>query len=488
MFDFILSLNELFGTTVLSYKEILREFNCEYKIRKNNLPDYKSLCEFIEKKPRRDEINIDFISDNGSVCVRENGEWKGQYISFVHNVYEDTDIDVDIKVSKQIEEGIMSVYNLKDFSRFLSGLIFQDIFYNFTTLFQECGEHIEFRLLDINGSLVTSSIAFSDNDVRWTNNHYSRVELLRKCQDASIFLEREKIRLIPQDFQIYNYEGEELECIANMFGKLKTILSFVYMANTSSIINEKVILQFNPTTWGYEYQLEQLAGNTVVPQIFDWVFSGESYVDKASIARKIINTYYKDKESIPTMDEAVLYSIKSDYVIYQKNHVDQYIEMKNKISDYIVLSMQKILDLSQDITDAFRNNLVAVIVFLMTVLFTDCIDFSKFISGDYSPKLVAVCALFTVVTGIYFCATSITVKHKWSWLRTSYQDLKNNYLGLFEPNDIDEAFGHDESIKHAEQQYKFVRNKYMWLWIILTLTLAVFTVILFIQEKGMYLF
>ena len=83
----------------------------------------------------------------------------------------------------------------------------------------------------------------------------------------------------------------------------------------------------------------------------------DSCVDKASIARKIINTYCRDKESILAIDDKVLNSIKSDYVIYQKNHVDQYIDMKNKISEFIVDSAGKIQELSHDIADAFRNKL-----------------------------------------------------------------------------------------------------------------------------------
>lgn len=477
MFDIIQSANMLFGTVASSCKEIIPEFNCEYHIEKNKLPTVEGLVTFLGQKPERDRISITITSDSGSVFVSDETVWMDNYTSFRDGLFDGDEVDVAIKITKDIQEGTLSVYNLNLFSAFLCNQKMEQLFENYTKLFSECGDHIAFQLLDTNGSLRTSSISFSDNDVQWIERR-SRIEILRDCEDASVFLDRMRISLIPQDFDIDAVEGNGFEAIKGLFQKLRTVLSYIYLANTATVINDKAILQFDPSAKGYEYEMNQLTGNMVVPLIHEWVFKDDSCVDKASIARKIINTYCRDRESILAIDEKVLNSIKSDYVIYQKNHADQYIDMKNKISEFIVDSAGKIQELSHDIADAFRNNFVAIIVFLMTVLLTDSIDFTQFLGKEISPKVTAVCGVFTGATLLYFIATLVMGNQKWNWLKQSYTDLKKNYDGVFDSKDLDEAFNHDEPLKNAEAQYKGIRKKIGAVWIGLILVLAIFTGIL----------
>ncbi len=477
MFDFIQSANMLFGTVVSSFKEIVPEFNCEYRIEKNNLPSVDKLMAFLRQKPERDSISITITSDSGSVVVSDATVWRDNYISFTGNLFDGDEVVVAIRIVKIIRDGRVSVYNLNLFSNFLCNLKMEQLFENFTKLFSECGDHISFQLLDTNGSLRTSNISFSDNDVQWIERR-SRKEILRDCEDASVFLDRRRIILIPQDFDIDAVEGNGFEAIISLFEKLRAVLSYIYLANTATVLNDKAILQFDPSTKGCEYEMNQLTENKVVPLIYEWVFKDDSCVDKASIARKIINTYCRDKESILAINEKVLNSIKSDYVIYQKNHADQYIDMKNKISEFIVDSAGKIQELSHDIVDAFRNNFVAIIVFLMTVLLTDSIDFSQFFGREISPKVTAVCGVFTVATLLYLIATLIMGNQKWKWLKQSYTDLKKNYDGVFDSKDLDEAFNHDEPLKNAEEQYREIQKEIGMVWGVLILVLAIFTGIL----------
>ena len=114
----------------------------------------------------------------------------------------------------------------------------------------------------------------------------------------------------------------------------------------------------------------------------------------------------------------------------------------------------------------------------MTVLLTDSIDFSQFLGREISPKVTAVCGVFTGATLLYFIATLIMGNQKWNWLKQSYTDLKKNYDGVFDSKDLDEAFNHDEPLKNAEDQYKSIRNKISAVWIALILVLVIFTGIL----------
>lgn len=478
MFDIIQLTEELFHATVSEYKEILLEFTCIYNLEKQNLPAQKELATFLTRKPVRDKLTITIASDIETVYVGDGIVWEDKYDNFFRDIYEEDKLIAIVKVTKTVDEGKLSIYNLKKFSDFLCSLNTMQVFDNFTRLFRDCGNRIVFQLLDTNGSLRTNSIIISDNEIQWSDNQ-SREQQLKNCQDAGVFLVREIIRLVPQDFEVKSIEGNGFDEIVNLFGKLKTILSYLYLANTSNVVNNKAVLQFDPTYQAYEYELECIARNDTVPKIYAWVFKEGASVDKASIARKIINTYCRNRESILAIDEKILNSIKSDYVIYQKNHVDQYIDMKNRISDYIVESAGKIQGLSHDIADAFRNNFVAIIVFLMTVLLTDSIDFTQMFGREISPRVTAVCALFTAATYLYLKVTLAMCDLKWKWIDQSYKDLKKNYEGVFDEQDIDEAFCKDAPLNNAKKQYEEIKDKIQKYWNALIIAMAIFTVILF---------
>lgn len=478
MFDIIDRANNMLKTVPSAYSEILYEFKAEYKIGKHNIPDIVELLAFTGDVPETDVISVTFSDGTTSVTVNDD-EWTEAYAAFINSLYDSDEVMVLIKIDKKIHDGILNVYNLGSFSEFLSGRSYTQLFDNFVQLFKLCGNQIVFHLLDKNGSLRTRTIAFSDNDVEWKVD-IPRHEQLKNCEDASVFLDRAKYPLIPQDFAVTGpVEGSGFGDIKKLFEKLRDILSFLYLANSAYIANEKAILQFDPAGAAEEYEFEELVKSSVASQIYDWIYKDDGCVDKASIARKIINVYCRNKEAILALDEKVFNSIKSDYVIYQKNHADQYIDMKNRISECIVDNAKQMQELSHDVVEAFRNNFVAVIVFLMTVLLTDSIDFSQFLGKAVSPNVTAVCAIFTVGSILYLIATIIMTNQKWIWLEQTYDDLKANYQDTLDDKDIEEAFNHDQPIKTARKQFEKLRCWMIGLWIVMIIILGVFTGVLY---------
>lgn len=480
MFNIIDRASNMLKTTPSAYSEILYEFKAEYRIVKDHIPSIEELVVFTGDIPKTDRVSVTFSDGTSSVIVNAVA-WIEALKEFTNNLYLSDEVIVSIKVEKKDHDGVLNVYNLNSFSEFLNGRSYTQLFDIFTQLFKRCGNRIVFHLLDTNGSLRTRNIAFSDNDVEWKVN-IPRHEQLINCDNASLFLDRAKYPLLPQDFAITGpVEGSGFENIEELFEKLHSIWSYFYIANSAYIANEKAILQFDPAGAAGEYDFEDLAKNTIVPQIYEWAFKDEGCVDKASIARKIINVYCRSNEAILTIDKKLFNSIKSDYVIYQKNHADQYIDMKNKISECIVDHAKQMQELSHDVLEAFRNNFVAVIVFLMTVLLTDSIDFSKFLGRTVSSNVTAVCGIFTLGSILYLIATIIMGNQKWKWLEQSYDDLKGNYKEILDDQDIEEAFNHDQPIKTSKEQFKKFRCWMIGLWLALIIGLSMFTGILYVN-------
>lgn len=119
----------------------------------------------------------------------------------------------------------------------------------------------------------------------------------------------------------------------------------------------------------------------------------------------------------------------------------------------------------------------------MTVLLTDSIDFSQFFGKDISPKVTAVCVVFTVSTILYFVATIIMCNQKFDWLNQLYIVFKANYNRVFDNKDIKETFNHDLPLNTVETQDKIIRLKIGIIWGILIATMVFLMVFCFLKER-----
>ena len=395
---------------------------------------------------------------------------------FINDFLDNDKIKINIKVSKININGKLSIYNFKNFSKFLCDLSINDICIKFTELFQQCCERIQFVLLETEEQFITKSIAFSNSDIHMIDQ-YNRTQYLKKCDEASVFLEKNRIRLVPYDFYFEENPILQFIEISNLFKKLRNILSYIYIANISNVINNQLVLQFNPSEKGYEYKLNRESkafNNDIVYEIFNWIYKYDNCIERANVARSIINLYCHSSDDILNLNEKVLNSIKSNYIIYQKKHVEKYIEMKNKISEFITNSSEKIFEISHDVSDALRNNFIAVIVFIMTGLLKDYIDFSKLEDNKISGNAIIICIVFIFAMILYRYATFYMADMKWEWIQNAYDTLKCNYENLFDQKDIEEAFNKDYTIKKSKEQYKLIKGKINIVWNFLIIIMILF--------------
>lgn len=478
MTDVLKEARKLFNSESRQHKDVIPEYVCEFDICKSQMPSVEQLSAFLTLTSNRDRMELSFRSNDEITFVVQNGGWDEKYTAFVSNLYEDNDVvNVKIIINKKFVDGVLSVYCFSDFEKYLYGLNYAELLSLFSDLFKKYGNNgLNFEIFDEHISLITNSITFSNDVLQYHRDNSQRSQLLHRCDEASIFLNRQSFRVIPEDFEIIFLDDDDrLEKLAELFEKLRSILSYLYVANTSSIEKGNAIIQFDPSSVTYNYSLKDLSNNQVIKKVYSWVFSNEKCVDKATIARKIINIHCHDSQEVLSIDEKVLNSIKSDYVIYQKNHAEQYIQMKSKIADYIVDSTDKIQTISHDYLEGLRNNFIGVIIFLITVLLTDSIDFRNFISTKAPINVVRVCWLFTAGTILYFLATIVMEYWKWRWLDQSYITLKNSYSDTFEKEDLEQAFHYDAPIKTAKQQFIKVSTAIGVLWGLFIVVMVWFT-------------
>ena len=114
----------------------------------------------------------------------------------------------------------------------------------------------------------------------------------------------------------------------------------------------------------YVFLLNEIIGNPILYKIYDWIYSGGSSIDKAIIARNIICLHCK-YEPLLKLDSKVLLSIQSSYNLYLKDHVIQYLEMKNKVAEFISEILSRTGEYATELLDKFKTNMIAVFGFFI---------------------------------------------------------------------------------------------------------------------------
>lgn len=487
MIDILQLSNQIFGSSSLILcEDNVDAFSIKYEIDAPDLPSAEGLADLCNKCLERDDMEIRFYSAEDFTFKYTGNLEQSEYEDYKLQLEQDDTVKIEIRIQKKFTDEIISVYSIEKFSEFLCGQEREENLQLFAMLFAGGRQHICFQVVNCDRCIHTNSIAFvpDSESVTWDNVR-SRDGDIKNCNDSSVFLGRAQYPLVPQDFaiieQMYDnrYDG-----IKVLFDKLRNILSYMYIANTSNIVGNKAVLQFDPTINGYEYTLEQLSVNECVWEIYSWIHKDEGGIDRAGIVRNIINIYCKTSDAIINIDENIYHSVVANYVIYQKKHTDQYIELKNKLSEFIVESAGQLQELAHDLVEGIRNNFVAVIVFLMTVLLTDSIDFSSFTQVKVSSNIVAVCGIFTVVSLLYMIVTVKVGNTKWGWLEKSYNDLKNNYNGVLDERDIQTAVNNDEAFESTKKVYKNVRRTISFIWVAFIICMAAFTCVVVYNSRS----
>lgn len=486
MIDMVQISKEIFGELCfISCEEILYSLQIKYQIAASALPSADRLADLCSECLERDDIGVQFYSvENFSFSYNGSSIWISAYNDYRSQLEQDDIVEVKIKIQKKFVDETISVYSIGNFSEFLSRQKIEESFQLFAELFNGGRQHICFQVLNCDSCIHTSSIAFSVESLSWDRT-ISRSSYIRNCNDSSVFLGRAQYPLVPQDFTVIEHAYDSsLREIKGLFDRLKIVLSYLYIANTSNIVGNKAILQFDPAVNGYEYTLEQLSGNHYAWEIYNWIYKDEGCVNRASIVRNIINIHCKTADDILNIGESIYNSAVANHVIYQRKHVEQYIELKNKLSEFIVESAGQLQELAHDLVEGFRNNFVAVIVFLMTVLFTDSIDLSSFTQANVSSNIVVVCSIFIFASLLYMIVTIIAGNMKWGWLEKSYHDLKDNYRDVLDGQDIEVAVNNDAAFKNTEKEYKKVRFVISCIWALAIVGMLVFTLIIGLNNRN----
>jgi len=443
--------------------EIKRVFQCEEIViseRMNTvetqfittvqkLPEEERIQMLCDSIPERDNIKIILRNDSDRILVVTNKKSDDiSYITLTDGLLHEDNIEITIQIDKWVSANRFSIYCYEAFTKDLLSYELVDILKWFSARLSSC-EYLIFEVFDSDVSFSTGTMAFISNECLAFSPKISRAERLQVCRETSYFYDMNSFEVIPEDFSI---EGivQATNGLKPLFGKLCTILSIIYVSSSSSIIESTLSVQIigqRATTCSFE--MKSINENARWQTVYSWLFTDGNPTDKALIARNVISLHCKYTNFLD-IDERVSDSIMTNYNLYLRNNVAQYLSLKRDISKYILSAMAQVGENVFSILNKLKTNLIAIFGFLFTVVLTK-VGATQRWDNIFSRDTIYIIELVLIGSVIYIGICFFEARCKLKKAKEAYNALKRNYTDVLSTSEINEAFGEDKLYNDTEK-------------------------------------
>lgn len=445
-----------------------------FKCNGDNLSHLKeTVFDVLEKFPSRDQVKIVIEAINRDPYCLNNKQLNLDSVEaleeFMSGIEMDDDITVNIRINKGIVDNTLSIYNFKNFSDEILKKNIVGIMSTFSDLLREL-DYLVLEMFDSDILLSTNSMIFKKAGNTTTKVNFKRLDKIDACKRSSYFYNFSDYELLPDDFHIISTYWENP--FEKIFLKIKTVLSLAYISNTAFIEKNTLKLQISGQRnldFSYDLLDENMEiSNSELYNIYNWIYTDGNPVDKVIIARNIISLHCKYMQIIDT-DEKTFASIQSNYAVYQKSNVSQYLELKNNLAKNIIELNSKTGEFILGLSDRLRNSFITFFTFIITVLLTKLASSSS-IAGFFNKEITILSDLILLGSAIFIFFGITDVNYQMKKLKQGYEGLKNNYKELLDEVDMQEIFKDDSVLNDNLSEVEQHKKKIIYIWIIFLIT------------------
>ncbi|MFR9712380.1 hypothetical protein ACL02P_23915 [Paenibacillus sp. MB22_1] len=465
-------IESIFHLNNLNVSERMRIVEGRFDVEFPNLPSYEELKSLLEGIVDRDTLKVTMISDSDdSIRLVSRASFEqSQYDEFKAMLVDGDNISVSITIEKTIEGNMFSVYHFDSFTKDLLGLSTLEAMASFSYLLEDT-DHLTFELFDKDYFFCTSTMAFiaaSDRELNRTS--YSRTSRLSTCRETSYFFNANEYRLLPEDFDIeINFNNNPL---TELFQRICTLLSLVYISSTATIDGSNLKIQIaGQRSVDFSYRIDDLAGNKELYKIYQWIYTEGSAIDKAIIARNIISLHCRYADLLDT-DGKTFASIQSNFNLYLKSNVTQYLDLKNKLAQFICDVVAKTGEHANQLLKNFKSNLFAICIFLFTVVLTNIVS-DQPLQNIFTKDITLILELVIFGSMVYLIICLMETKYNLRKTKESYTALKINYDSVLSQDELKEIFDDDRLLKDTVRSINRGIWLYSILWVVFLLLLLV---------------
>jgi hypothetical protein len=479
-------------------KEKYKSFIFEVAHNDLRIPEPEDLRKCIQSFPQRDNLVVGVRLDDAPSDILNRKDLKIEnFLSHIiitrrmqdkgSKFFIKIEIEKEVDMNKQI-----TLYSLEKFVRFLDTATLSDLIKGLKELIEnEEEEYINFEIQPQTRNeffyFYSSTFRFYSENLEMKCapiDNQAREQLNEKRNGIAHFLNAYDYQFIPEDFYFIVSSGNDK--LDSIFNRLAAMFSLIYLANISSIkikkenkLNAKIDGMKNIEE-DIEYKTFTIKDYQEYFEIYQWVYNEGNLSDKIELARQIISLHVISKSSL-ALESKTLNAIKSGYIVYLKKYVQQYIDVKNKISEFICDMFQKSSEIVDSFTGTFKNNITAFISFFVSVIILNALSGGK-LTDIFTRDISIITAGFLLISLIFLAIAVIETAQKGKRFSENYKGLKERYRTILDEEDLEKVFNYNKEYK---KDIKFVKRQtilYSVLWF--SSILILFIVILILGDLG----
>lgn len=303
------------------------------------------------------------------------------------------------------------------------------------------------------------------NNLIPTNPELPNKHKLISTRDKScLFYESKSYPFIPQDFSFdspISHIG-----IGRLFGTLQLVFAIVYIADISSLSTSEL----TATIKGYRH----VSGSIVLGghgdqnialayyEIYIWAYGDGSTTDKLGIARNLLSIHIED-DNFRKVKDGSMNALISNYSIYLKENVKQYIDIKNKLSDQIQKQSDKANDMVKSIGGYLRTSIFTVYSFVITTFIVRSISkTSADVTFNHGVYIIFLMFLVLSICTLVYAYKECTVELE--RFESIYNSFKSRFDDLIAKSDRDRILQNDAEFNRDVAYVKASRFRAVVLW------------------------
>lgn len=343
-------------------------------------------------------------------------------------------------------------------------------------------EKMQFILWDSYSNFNTCSLYFI-SAYQQSEHFFEKIDrqlLISKRNKSCHFALDSELKFIPDDFKLLT--SCPYEKIQSLFDNLVVTLSLVYLSDYSDfkLESNEVIFKLK----GYRLinnaiEINEIKNesNSIIYDIYSWVYTDGNFIDKLGLARNIISLYAKEND-ITKISDGVLKSIESGYDIYLKENVKQYIEIKNKISEFLLSQSDKASEITKNMFSSLKSSLWSIVTFFISI-FLIRILLSKSYTGVVTFEVMVITLFFVFFSFVYLYLSLKEVKEEKERLLNKYDTIHDRYKDLLNEDDLNNIIN-TTILKKNDSEYIDKRKcSYRNIWIFFNLCIVLIVLLLF---------
>jgi hypothetical protein len=392
-------------------------------------------------------------------------------------------VDLFVKIHKSSGNDI-NVYSFKGFKKHLEKQSLLDAFATWGAF--DLSRPVVVRVLDEKVFVKSSWIFFlgPGSEVGEFEPVKESVRLLRRSnRDSSAhFANASENRFLPEDFEVFESTDSQL---SNYLSALGNALVIAFLCDYTEISGGNVRYSLS----GYKTISETVSFQELkkvflseLQSIYKYVYLSGNYTDKIGLARNVISLHLKT-QSICSVEDGTLSSVKSGYNLYLKDNVKQYIEIKNKLLEFLKDQSEKSSQVSRALFSSFKMKFWAFSTFFVSVFLLRSLQ--KTGESFIDERVIVPAVLLVIVSFVYLYIMIRESRFEKELIKERFDDMECRYKDLLDQKDLSSIIESKDNKSKIDQNIEGSISLYRSSWIVTSIIFLAILVVWWKLESGL---